>query len=86
MRFTAGTSCFRREAGSAGRDTRGLLRVHEFEKVELFAYATPEQAHDAQADILERAESLVQELGLRYRVLDLCTGDLGGPSAAHLRH
>ncbi len=81
LRFTAGTSCFRREAGSAGRDTRGLLRVHEFEKVELFAYATPEQAHDAQADILQRAESMVQELGLRYRVLDLCTGDLGGPSA-----
>jgi seryl-tRNA synthetase len=81
MRFTAETACFRREAGSAGRDTRGLLRVHEFDKVELFAYTTPEQALDAQADILQRAESLLRELGLRYRVLDLCTGDLGGPSA-----
>jgi seryl-tRNA synthetase len=81
LRFTAATACFRREAGSAGRDTRGLLRVHEFDKVELFAYTTPEQAHEAQADILGRAESLLQELGLRYRVLDLCTGDLGGPSA-----
>ena len=81
LRFTAATACFRREAGSAGRDTRGLLRVHEFDKVELFAYTTPEQAHDAQADILRRAESLLQELGLRYRVVDLCTGDLGGPSA-----
>jgi seryl-tRNA synthetase len=81
MRFTAETACFRREAGSAGRDTRGLLRVHEFDKVELFAYTTPEQALDAQADILRRAESLLRELGLRYRVLDLCTGDLGGPSA-----
>jgi seryl-tRNA synthetase len=81
LRFTAGTTCYRREAGSAGRDTRGLLRVHEFEKVELFAYTTPEQALEAQADILARAESMLQDLELRYRVLDLCTGDLGGSSA-----
>jgi seryl-tRNA synthetase len=81
LRFTAATACYRREAGSAGRDTRGLLRVHEFDKVELFAYTTPEQALEAQADILQRAESLLQELGLYYRVMDLCTGDLGGPSA-----
>jgi seryl-tRNA synthetase len=81
LRFTAATACYRREAGSAGRDTRGLLRVHEFDKVELFAYTTPEQALEAQADILRRAESLLQELGLFYRVLDLCTGDLGSPSA-----
>jgi seryl-tRNA synthetase len=81
VRFTAGTACYRREAGSAGRDTRGLLRVHEFEKVELFAYTTPDQAAEAQADILRRAESMLQELELRYRVLDLCTGDLGGSSA-----
>jgi seryl-tRNA synthetase len=81
LRFTAATTCYRREAGSAGRDTRGLLRVHEFEKVELFAYTTPEQAIEAQADILARAESLLQELELRYRVLDLCTADLGGSSA-----
>ena len=81
LRFTAATACYRREAGSAGSDTRGLLRVHEFDKVELFAYTTPDQALGAQADILRRAESLLQELGLRYRVMDLCTGDLGGPSA-----
>jgi seryl-tRNA synthetase len=81
LRFTAATACYRREAGSAGRDTRGLLRVHEFDKVELFAYTTPEQAHEGQADILRRAESLLQDLELRYRVMDLCTGDLGGPSA-----
>ena len=81
LRFTAATACYRREAGSAGRDTRGLLRVHEFDKVELFAYTTPAQALEAQADILQRAESLLQELELRYRVMDLCTGDLGGPSA-----
>jgi seryl-tRNA synthetase len=81
IRFTAATACYRREAGSAGRDTRGLLRVHEFDKVELFAYTTPDQALEAQADILERAESMLRELELRYRVMDLCTGDLGGPSA-----
>jgi seryl-tRNA synthetase len=81
LRFTASTACYRREAGSAGRDTRGLLRVHEFDKVELFAYATPEGALDAQADILRRAEGMLQELELPYRVLDLCTGDLGGSSA-----
>ncbi len=81
LRFTASTACYRREAGSAGRDTRGLLRVHEFDKVELFAYAAPEGALDAQADILARAESMLQDLDLRYRVLDLCCGDLSGSSA-----
>jgi seryl-tRNA synthetase len=81
LRFTAATACYRREAGSAGSDTRGLLRVHEFDKVELFAYTTPEQALGAQADILQRAESLLRELELRYRVMDLCTGDLSGASA-----
>ncbi len=81
LRFTAATQCFRREAGAAGRDTRGLLRVHEFEKVELFAYATPEQAPAVHADILARAEGLLRELGLVYRVLDLCVGDLSPSSA-----
>lgn len=81
LRLTAATACFRREAGSAGRDTRGLLRVHEFDKVELFAYTTPEQAPDQLADMLRRAESLLQDLGLPYRVLDLCTGDIGNSAA-----
>ncbi len=81
LRLTAHTNCFRREAGAAGKDTRGLLRVHEFEKVELFAYCTPAQADDAHADILRRAEDLLQELGLPYRLLNLCTGDLGTASA-----
>lgn len=81
IRMTAQTACFRREAGAAGRDTRGLLRVHEFDKVELFAYCTPEQAEEAHADILARAESLLQSLGLTYRLLDLCAGDLGTSSA-----
>jgi seryl-tRNA synthetase len=81
LRFTASTACYRREAGSAGRDTRGLLRVHEFDKVELFAYTTAEGGHEAQGDILRRAESMLQDLELMYRVVDLCCGDLGGSSA-----
>ncbi len=77
LRLTAGTACYRREAGSAGRDTRGLLRVHEFEKVELFAYTTPDQADAEHAAMVARAEDLLQALGLPYRVLDLCAGDIG---------
>ena len=81
MRLTAATACFRREAGAAGRDTRGLLRVHEFDKVELFAYATAEQASEIHEDMLRRVEELLQALELEYRVLDLCTGDLGNSAA-----
>jgi seryl-tRNA synthetase len=81
IRLTAETACFRREAGAAGRDTRGVLRVHEFDKVELFAYCTPEQSQAAFDDILTRAERLLQELGLTYRLLDLCAGDMGSSSA-----
>jgi seryl-tRNA synthetase len=77
IRYAAYTPCFRREAGSAGRDTRGLLRSHEFDKVELMAFCTPEQAEDIHQEILRRSEGLLRELGLTYRVLDLCTGDLG---------
>ncbi|MEY2407309.1 MAG: seryl-tRNA synthetase [Acidimicrobiaceae bacterium] len=80
-RFCAYTPCFRREAGSAGADTRGVLRTHEFDKVELFAYCTPEQSAAGHADILARAEAIVTDLGLAYRVLDLCTGDLGFSNA-----
>ncbi len=77
LRLTAATSCFRREAGSAGRDTRGLLRVHEFDKVELFAFTTPDQAPALLAEMVARAERLLVDLGLHYRVLDLCAGDMG---------
>ena len=80
-RFCAHTSCFRREAGSAGKDTRGLLRVHEFDKVEILAYCTAEQAPALHAEILERAEGIIRDLGLAYRILDLCAGDLGNSSA-----
>jgi seryl-tRNA synthetase len=81
MRLMAHTSCFRREAGSAGRDTRGLLRVHEFDKVEILAYAAPEQAAAVHDDILARAEGIVRDLGLTYRVVDICAGDLGASAA-----
>jgi seryl-tRNA synthetase len=80
-RYCAYTPCFRREAGSAGADTRGVLRSHEFDKVELFSYCTPDQVADGHADILSRAESLLADLGLPYRVVDLCTGDLGFSNA-----
>ena len=81
VRLMGHTSCFRREAGSAGRDTRGLLRVHEFDKVELYGFCTPEQAGDMHAEILGRAERAIADLGLAHRVLDLCAADLGGASA-----
>ncbi len=82
MRFTAYTSCFRREAGAAGRDTRGLLRSHEFDKVELMAYADGEaMAIALQEEVLARSERILQEFGLSYRILDLCAGDLGGSAA-----
>ncbi|NNN21049.1 MAG: serine--tRNA ligase [Acidimicrobiales bacterium] len=80
IRMTAVTACFRREAGAAGRDTRGLLRVHEFDKVEILSYATSDQANSIHMELLDRAEKLVQALGLTYRILDLCTGDLGASS------
>ena len=81
LKLTAATACFRREAGAAGRDTRGLLRVHEFDKVELFAYAAPEQAAAVHEDMVDRVEGMLRDLELEYRVLDLCTGDLGNSSA-----
>ena len=80
-RFVAHTSCFRREAGSAGKDTRGLLRVHEFDKVEILSYCAPDDAPAMHAEILARAEGLIADLGLSYRILDLCAGDLGGSAA-----
>jgi seryl-tRNA synthetase len=81
-RYVAHTSCFRREAGSAGKDTRGLLRVHEFDKVELLAVAADrDQAITCQEDVLARGEALLRDLGLAYRVVDLCAGDLGSSAA-----
>jgi seryl-tRNA synthetase len=74
---TAYTPCFRREAGSAGKDTRGLLRVHQFDKVELVRYELPERSLDALEELTSHAETLLDRLGLRYRRVLLATGDLG---------
>ena len=81
MRLMAHTTCYRREAGSAGRDTRGLLRVHEFDKVELYSFCTPDQAQAMHMEILERAENAIRDLGLAHRVLDLACGDISGAGA-----
>ena len=77
MRLMAYTPCYRRESGSAGRDTRGLLRVHEFDKVEILAVTTPAQAAELHAELLARAEGTIAALGLPHRIVDICTGDLG---------
>ena len=77
LRYMAHTSCFRREAGSAGRDTRGMLRTHEFDKVEILAVTTPQQAPEMLVELTSRVESTIAALGLPYRVLEICTGDLG---------
>jgi seryl-tRNA synthetase len=77
-RFMAYSSCYRREAGSAGRDTRGMLRAHEFDKVEILALATPEQSPELLIELRDRAERLIAGLGLPYRIIEICTGDMGG--------
>lgn len=77
LRFTALTPCFRSEAGSAGRDTRGMLRQHQFDKVELVSITTPEESINEHERMLACAETVLQRLGLHYRVMTLCTGDMG---------
>ncbi len=77
IRMMAATPCYRREAGSAGRDTRGMLRVHEFDKVEILALCTSEQAPALLTEMTERAERMIAALELPYRIIEICTGDLG---------
>jgi seryl-tRNA synthetase len=77
MRFTACTPCFRAEAGAAGRDTRGMIRQHQFTKVELVSITTPEQSKDEHERMLACAEEVLKKLDLHYRVVTLCTGDMG---------
>jgi seryl-tRNA synthetase len=79
--YTAFTPCFRSEAGSYGKDTRGLIRQHQFNKVELVKFVKPETSYDELETLLLNAETILQELGLRYRVVSLCSGDLGFSSA-----
>ena len=76
-RMMAYTPCYRREAGSAGRDTRGMLRAHEFDKVEILAVATPEQGPELLQELVKRAEALIAGLALPYRIIEICTGDMG---------
>ena len=78
VRLMAYTPCYRREAGSAGRDTRGMLRAHEFDKVEILAIARPEDAPQILDELVSRAEKLIAALELPYRIIEICTGDMGG--------
>lgn len=75
--YTAYSACFRSEAGSYGRDTRGLIRQHQFDKVELVRFASPETAMEEHAKLTSHAEAVLQKLGLHYRVVELCAGDMG---------
>jgi seryl-tRNA synthetase len=81
LRYTAFTPCFREEAGSAGRDTRGMIRVHQFDKVELVKFTTPESSMDELESMVKDASLTLELLGLPYRVITLCTGDMGFSAA-----
>jgi seryl-tRNA synthetase len=81
IKVTAWTSCFRSEAGAAGKDTRGILRQHQFQKVEMFKFTHPEKSYEEHESLTRNAEALLQKLGLHYRVMLLCSGDMGFASA-----
>lgn len=80
-RYTAFSTNFRREAGAAGKDTRGMFRVHQFDKVEMFVYCLPEQSEEIHEELLANEEEIIQALGLPYRVVNIAVGDLGSPAA-----
>jgi len=80
QKYVGLSHCFRTEAGAPGRDTRGLYRVHQFTKVEMFAFCLPDQSEAIHQELLAVEESIFQGLGLPYHVIDTCTGDLGGPA------
>jgi seryl-tRNA synthetase len=81
LRYAGWSTCYRREAGSAGKDTRGIIRVHQFTKLEMFVYTLPENAEAEHARLLGWQEEMMQELGLSYRVIDTAAGDLGSSAA-----
>ena len=81
LRYAAYSTCFRREAGAHGKDTRGMFRVHQFDKVEMFVFCRPEESWDEHERLLAIEEDLVQTVGLPYRVVDVAAGDLGAPAA-----
>src|SRR5438128_206537 len=80
IKYVGLSHCFRTEAGAPGRDTRGIYRVHQFTKVEMFAFCAPDQSEGIHQELLRIEESIFQGLGLPYQVIDTCTGDLGGPA------
>src|ERR687890_231613 len=81
LRYAGWSSCFRREAGSYGKDVRGILRVHQFDKVEMFSYCRPEQAHDEHLRLLAWEEEMLAKVEVPYRVIDVAAGDLGSSAA-----
>ena len=81
-RYVSFSTCFRREAGSYGKDTKGILRVHQFDKVELFSFCHPDRSREEHQFLLSLEERLMQALHLPYRVIEMCTGDLGNVAAA----
>ena len=81
LRYIAFSTCFRREAGSYGKDTKGILRVHQFDKLEMFSISSPEQSDQEHEYLLSLQEKFMNGLGLPYRIVSLCAGDLGAPSA-----
>jgi seryl-tRNA synthetase len=81
LRYAAYSTCFRREAGAAGKDTHGMFRVHQFDKVEMFVFCRPQESSDEHERLLTLEEQLVQAVGLPYRVVDVAAGDLGAPAA-----
>jgi seryl-tRNA synthetase len=81
LRVTAWTACFRSEAGAAGKDTRGILRQHQFQKVELFKFTHPDKSYEEHETLVQNAETILQKLGLHYRTVLLCSGDMGFASS-----
>ncbi|MDP2950892.1 MAG: serine--tRNA ligase [bacterium] len=81
LRYVGFSTCFRREAGSYGKDTKGILRVHQFDKIEMFIFCKPEDSPKEHEFLLKMEKELMDDLGLHYRVVDICTGDLGVPAA-----
>ena len=81
FRYAGFSTCFRRESGAAGRDTRGIFRVHQFDKVEMFSFCHPDKSWEEHDYLFAREEALVQELGIPYRVVNVCSGDLGASAA-----
>jgi len=81
LRYVGFSTCFRREAGSFGKDTKGMLRVHQFDKIEMFVFCKPEDSLKEHEQLISIEKELMDDLGLHYQVIDICTGDLGAPAA-----